>query len=99
MSHKLALAASPTEAAQDAARRLRATRSFVELAEADIVLALGGDGFMLQTLHHMLETDRILPVFGMNLGTVGFLMNDWRLEGLDTRLDRARSIKVKPACA
>ncbi len=69
---------------------------FVDLAEADMVIALGGDGFMLQTLHQMLETDRIIPVFGMNLGTVGFLMNDWRLEKLEQRLDQARAIKVNP---
>ena len=96
MSHKLALAASPTDAAQDAARQLQATRDFVDIDEADMVIALGGDGFMLQTLHQMLEGKRILPVFGMNLGTVGFLMNDWNLDGLDERLLRARSIKVNP---
>lgn len=96
MSRKLALAASPTEAAQEAAKRLCKACSFVDMAEADMVLALGGDGFMLQTLHHMLETGRILPVFGMNLGTVGFLMNDWSLEALDARLDKARAIKVNP---
>jgi NAD+ kinase len=96
MSHKLALAASPTDAAQDAARRLRETRTFVDMRDADIIVALGGDGFMLQTLHHMLEGERILPVFGMNLGTVGFLMNDWGMDGLDERLRRARSIKVNP---
>ncbi len=96
MSHKLALAASPTDAAQDAARRLGEAHSFVDMREADIIIALGGDGFMLQTLHQMLEGDRIMPVFGMNLGTVGFLMNDWGLEGLDERLLRARNIKVNP---
>lgn len=96
MSHKLALAASPTDAAQDAARLLRTACEFVDIDEADIVIALGGDGFMLQTLHQMLEGSRILPVFGMNLGTVGFLMNDWNLDGLEERLLRARSIKVNP---
>ncbi|MBO9579308.1 MAG: NAD kinase [Sphingobium sp.] len=96
MSYKLALAASPTDAAQDAARQLQSAREFVDMAEADIVIALGGDGFMLHTLHQMLEGDRILPVFGMNLGTVGFLMNDWGLDGLDERLLRARSFKVNP---
>lgn len=96
MSYKLALAASPTDAAQDAARQLQATQEFVGMAEADVVIALGGDGFMLQTLHQMLEGDRILPVFGMNLGTVGFLMNDWGLDGLDERLLRTRSFKVNP---
>jgi NAD+ kinase len=96
MERKLALVASPTDAAQDAVQQLRATHGFVDIEEAEAVIALGGDGFMLQALHAMLEGDRILPVFGMNLGTVGFLMNDWRLDGLEARLDRARSIKVNP---
>src|SRR3546814_3748189 len=51
---------------------------------------------MLQTLHHMLESRRILPVFGMNRGTVGFLMNEWRYESLDERLERAQSVQVNP---
>ena len=93
---KLALLASPTEAAQDAAERLRAITPFVSLAQADTVIALGGDGFMLQTLHAMLENHRTVPVFGMNLGTVGFLMNEWRQDGLDQRLARAKAFKVNP---
>jgi NAD+ kinase len=93
---RLALLASPTEAAQEAARRLMAQIQFVPLAQAQTVIALGGDGFMLQTLHQMLESRRILPVFGMNLGTVGFLMNEWRLDGLERRLTRAKTFKVNP---
>ncbi len=93
---KLALLASPTEAAQDAAERLRTIMPFVSLAQADTVIALGGDGFMLQTLHAMLENHRTVPVFGMNLGTVGFLMNEWRQDGLDQRLARAKAFKVNP---
>jgi NAD+ kinase len=68
----------------------------VPLDQAEQVVALGGDGFMLQTLHAMLERRRILPVFGMNLGTIGFLMNDWRLEGLEERLARAKPFRVSP---
>ena len=96
MDRKLALVASPTDAAQEAAQSLSAIYPFVDLQQAEMVIALGGDGFMLQTLHAMLENHRILPVFGMNLGTVGFLMNDWRIEELERRLDRARTIKVNP---
>jgi len=81
-----ALVASPTQAARAAEERLRAAYDFIPLEQADTVIALGGDGFMLQTLHAMLESRRILPVFGMNLGTVGFLMNEWRLERLEQRL-------------
>nr|WP_246606066.1 NAD kinase [Sphingobium xanthum] len=92
----MALLASPTESAQEAARRLMAVSTFVPLSQADTVIALGGDGFMLQTLHGMLENHRTVPIFGMNLGTVGFLMNEWRLDGLDQRLDRAKAFKVNP---
>ncbi|MCW2397864.1 NAD kinase [Sphingobium sp. B2D3C] len=93
---KLALLASPTDAAREAARRLQAVIPFVSLNEADIIIALGGDGFMLQTLHALLESHRRVPVFGMNLGTVGFLMNEWRQDGLDQRLDKAKAFKVNP---
>ncbi len=61
-----------------------------------MVVALGGDGFMLQTLHAMLDRHRILPVFGMNLGTVGFLMNEWKPELLDERIRRAKHFIVSP---
>ncbi len=91
-----ALVASPTHAAQTAAEELRAAHDWVDLREAELVVALGGDGFMLQTLHAMLERRQILPAFGMNLGTIGFLMNDWRPQGLEQRLARARSFNVTP---
>ena len=91
-----ALVASSTPPAQLAAEELRRTYEWVPSEDAELVVALGGDGFMLQTLHHMLERRRTVPVFGMNLGTVGFLMNDWRLEGLDARLTRAKPFKVSP---
>ena len=91
-----ALVASPTQAARAAEDRLRAAYDFVPVEEADMIVALGGDGYMLQTLHAMLEGRRIMPVFGMNLGTVGFLMNEWRLDGLEQRLDRAKSFKGNP---
>jgi NAD+ kinase len=91
-----ALVASPTPAAQAAAADLRDRYSWVPVEEADCLVALGGDGYMLQTLHAMLDRRRILPVFGMNLGTVGFLMNEWRFEGLESRLDRAKTFRVTP---
>lgn len=89
-----ALVASPTSPAQVAEEELRQSYDWVPIEEAEQVVALGGDGFMLQTLHAMLERRRIVPVFGMNLGTVGFLMNDWRLEGLPDRLARAKPFRV-----
>ncbi|MDP5278165.1 NAD kinase [Sphingomonas sp. DG1-23] len=91
-----ALVASPTPPAQAAVEELRSAYDWVPLEQAEEVVALGGDGFMLQTLHAMLERRRIVPVFGMNLGTIGFLMNDWRLERLEERLARAKPFRVSP---
>ena len=93
---RMALVASPTEAAQDAAAELRSLYEWHPVERAELVVALGGDGFMLRTLHAMLDRHRILPVFGMNLGTVGFLMNDWRPDLLELRLQHAKSITVLP---
>jgi NAD+ kinase len=92
----MALVASSAEAAQVAEQLLRAHYDFVPIEEADLVVALGGDGFILQTLHEMLERGRVCPVFGMNRGTVGFLMNEWRDDGLVERLGRAKAFCVPP---
>ncbi|MFN3726863.1 MAG: NAD kinase [Allosphingosinicella sp.] len=92
----MALVASSAEAAQVAEQLLHAHYDFVPLEEADLVVALGGDGFILQTLHEMLERGRVCPVFGMNRGTVGFLMNEWRIDALTERLNRAKAFCVPP---
>lgn len=95
-----ALVASPTPPAQAAARELADAFDWVDPAEADVIIALGGDGFLLQALHSQLDQRRpAVPVFGMNLGTVGFLMNEWRQFGLEERLSRARPFKVTPLTA
>jgi NAD+ kinase len=91
-----ALLASPAEAALAAETLLREAYDFVPLAEAEQVIALGGDGFLLQTLHEMLNAGRILPIFGMNRGTVGFLMNEWRIDGLRERVNEAKAVSVAP---
>lgn len=96
MSERRALVASPTNPAEAAAHELLTAHEWSPLETAEILVALGGDGFMLQTLHMMLERRRIIPIFGMNLGTVGFLMNEWRPAGLDERLARAKAFKVTP---
>jgi len=62
--------------------------------KADIIVALGGDGFMLQTLHAFRDLGK--PVYGMNLGSVGFLMNEFREEGLEKRLLAAESAVLHP---
>jgi len=96
MTEKRALVASTVDAAIEAERELRQRHQWVPVEEADLVVALGGDGFMLQTLHQMLDRRRIVPVYGMNRGTVGFLMNDWSLDRLDELLARARRFEVSP---
>jgi len=93
---RMALVASMTESAQAADALLRARYDFVAPEEAELVVALGGDGFMLQTLHEMLARDKVCPVFGMNRGTVGFLMNEWRMDSLAERLARAKSFSIAP---
>jgi len=92
-----ALLASPTPQAEAAAEMLRGRYDWVPIDEAETVVALGGDGFMLQTLHAQLDRRTpVVPVFGMNLGTVGFLMNEWRSDGLEARLSATRPFKVTP---
>jgi NAD+ kinase len=93
---KWALIVSPTQPAQEAAEKLKSMIDWVPPEEADKAVVLGGDGFMLQTLHQMLNRRNIMPVYGMNLGTVGFLMNNWHMEDLGERLTKARAFKVKP---
>ena len=93
---KIGLLSSPTEVAQAAEAMLRRRYTWADVEEAETLVALGGDGFMLQTLHHMLDQGRPKPVFGMNRGTVGFLMNDWRLDRLAERIAGAKAIRVAP---
>jgi NAD+ kinase len=94
---KLALLASPVDRAQEAAALLAESGSFVPLAEAEAVVVLGGDGFMLQSLHGMLDAGHVVPAYGINLGTVGFLMNDFRNgKQLLERVANAKSFAVVP---
>ena len=79
--------ASESHVAEDALRALKERYGQADLATADVIVALGGDGFMLQTLHATQASDT--PVYGMNCGTVGFLMNEYALEGVSARLDAA----------
>lgn len=93
---KWALVVSPTPQAQEAGNKLKSINNWVDIEEADQTIVLGGDGFMLQTLHQMLNRRKIMPVYGMNLGTVGFLMNNWKQDDLMDRITNARPFKVKP---
>ena len=94
---RLALLASETERAQEARAALLPQCDWVPLAEADAAVVLGGDGFMLQVLHAMLDADRVIPAYGMNLGTVGFLMNRYdKRAALLARVNKARHWTISP---
>jgi NAD+ kinase len=95
-SRGIGLVASGTEAANAAEALLRKRYQWADAEHAETLVALGGDGFMLQTLHAMLEDGNALPVFGMNRGTFGFLMNEWRLDRLPERIEAAKHIRVAP---
>jgi NAD+ kinase len=90
----IAFVAGKTDEAQAALAELRKRYQEVPIDQAHIIIALGGDGFMLRTLHRHLALDK--PVFGMKLGTVGFLMNQFHADGLSERLARAHPTKLKP---
>jgi NAD+ kinase len=92
----IGLLSSHTPVAIAAEAMLRDRYELADVDEAEVLVALGGDGFMLQTLHDMLESGRPRPVFGMNRGTVGFLMNEWRLDQLAERIAGAKAIRVAP---
>ena len=87
------VAASAADA-QTALKIMRGRHEDVGAAKADVVVALGGDGFMLQTLHNFLPVKK--PIYGMNLGSVGFLMNEYHEEDLETRLAAAESALLHP---
>ena len=94
---RLALLASDTARAQEAAREVADAHPWVPVSESDAIVVLGGDGFMLQTLHGMLDSGDVRPVYGLNLGTVGFLMNRYRAGSkLIDKLNRSRSIGIAP---
>ncbi len=90
----IAFLASPVPAAQKALAALTAIHGQCPPYAADVIVALGGDGFMLQTLHEHQSLG--LPVYGMNRGTVGFLMNAYSPVDLAERLDAAEEAVINP---
>ena len=91
---KVAFVASRAPAAQKALKKLNERYNGVQPKRADIIVALGGDGFILETLHRYIDDDT--PVYGMNRGTVGFLMNGYRESGLLKRLAAAQQVTLYP---
>lgn len=91
---KIAFQASGADHAQEAIKHLAALYGNVALEDADVIVALGGDGFMLQMLHDEMNTGRL--VYGMNRGTIGFLMNDYDDNDLLGRIDAAVENIIHP---
>jgi NAD+ kinase len=92
----VAFVAADTEPAQEALLRLTARYGQVDPQTADIIVALGGDGFMLETLHRFI--DRQVPIYGMHRGTVGFIMNTYDEDNLPERLVKALPTTLHPLC-
>jgi len=91
---RVAFVASDAEAAQVALAELRRYYGTVAPEHADFIVPLGGDGFMLETVHRFVPSGR--PIFGMHRGSVGFLMNSYRVDGLYDRLAAAQPVELHP---
>jgi NAD+ kinase len=90
----IAFVSSNTPEAEQARARLSARYGNAQPEEADVIVALGGDGLMLQTLHRFMHAH--IPIYGMHRGTVGFLMNEYREEELPERLGNAKTNMIHP---
>ena len=93
---RIAIVAAPTDLAQQSRDRLINQYGACDITEADTVVCLGGDGFMLETLHRLLAAGRATPVYGMNCGSVGFMMNAFDEADLLQRLARAQAALLHP---
>ena len=91
---RIAFVASPSAEAQQALAQLVALHGNVPSEDADVIVALGGDGLMLKTLHDNMRSAR--PIYGMHRGTVGFLMNEFSAELLHERLEAAQETLINP---
>ena len=91
---RIAFVANPIPEARDALERLAARYGNVAAKDADVIVALGGDGLMLQTLHRFMKTGK--PIYGMHRGTVGFLMNEFHPDQLPERLAKSQVTVIHP---
>src|SRR5215813_8386575 len=91
---RIAFEASPAPEAQKALARLVKRYGNVSPAKADVVVALGGDGLMLQSLRKAMKAGK--PIYGMHRGTIGFLMNEFNEKGLRERLQAAQTTVIHP---
>lgn len=93
-SPKLAFVTSTSADAERAAAQLKKRYGHCSIEDADTVVVLGGDGLMLETLHRLMNTGK--PAYGMNFGSVGFLMNGFEETGLIDRIEQAESTAIHP---
>ena len=91
---KIAFVASETKEAQEALQKLTKRYGNAAVAESAAIVALGGDGLMLQTLHRFMKTGK--PIYGMHRGTVGFLMNEYSPDDLPKRLSKSHVTVIHP---
>ncbi len=91
---KIHFAASAADEAQDSLAVMTRRYGQTAIEEADTIVALGGDGFVLNTLHETMTSG--VPVYGMNRGTIGFLMNEYAANGLLDRLEEAEVAEINP---
>ena len=90
----IAFVSSHTREARESAAMLASRYGQASVESADVIVALGGDGFMLQTLHDFMNTGK--RIYGMNRGSVGFLMNDFREDDLPGRIAAAVPETIRP---
>jgi NAD+ kinase len=91
---RIAFVASASSEAQAAFKQLTQSYGNCDPKEADVVVALGGDGLMLQTLHQHMHSGK--PIYGMHRGTIGFLMNEYSTVDLRARLEAAHESEIHP---
>ncbi len=98
MPFKIGCIADETPKAQLGLRDVMERYEFLDMSDkrtrADAIVVLGGDGFMLQVMHRYIGKN--IPIYGMNCGTVGFLMNDFILDGLPERIESSRKTTLRP---
>src|SRR5471030_772976 len=90
----IAFVASQTREAREACAQLEKRYGNADPNAADVIVALGGDGLMLQTLHKFMNSGK--PIYGMHRGTVGFLMNEFVEEGLVERISASHNTVIHP---
>lgn len=91
---KLALMTADTPLAHRAARELAQKYTIVEVEDADVIITLGGDGHMLEVMHATMQLNK--PIYGLNLGSVGFMLNNYSPDFLIERIAKAEEIKINP---